>query len=342
MKAIVLFLMISFSAFANEEWDLWLHGALRRMAVLAHVELGALEDVVYQTPERMHFVYGLMGQLYDSGQEDRIRLADAIYKSGVELDSVLIEQVGYRWDDSMRLSFGDKVVLKAREISGGYIIGLYGNNNQIYEAMDSDIEEIRRAAEHRDVYMQMWSEFLNDTPRNFIIQNVWRRSIETARNARSRGFSEPVFLESHVAVALVPMIPSAPPQSNRVTPQLSRRSLERQRTPLSSRNATPRYLPPAPRLHPRTPPSARTLRRNLFEDADVLPVMDQFLDHGERESFNEFANREVKDKPPEARGSQADRLDTNVARELDNVDRSVGRVISNVGHTIQKIVRFRW
>jgi hypothetical protein len=367
MKTILLCLLVSLKSFATEG-DLWLQVSLRRMAQLSNIELGNVDDVEYMHPQDIHFVYWLMGQLYDTGKEDRVRLADAIYLSGLEMDNILIEQVGFTWDANVQLTFAEKAILKAREIAGGYIIGLYGDESQIQEAMLSTVEEIRRAREHQDVFFDMWTRYdAISKPR--IIQNVWRRSFERAIDGlvtADREIRAPILLNNTREPEVVELHPSAPPQSQPVTPGVRTRVNTRRNTPIGTGVHTPRtpYLagapsaphtprvpigmlaaafqsaPNTPQLRPRTPeqrpPTPRLTPRILFLDEVPMPPAVHFLaatfSNGEEEPFHDFFRIEVAAKGnikrPSGATAQMDRAHDHINAALDKVD-DAGRALTN-------------
>jgi hypothetical protein len=151
---------------AYEAESVELRGQIVRMAAIANVHLESVDDIHFQKSLEAHKPYWVMNLLYETGRMDFILLADSIYLSGLARDNCLIEVMGCRWSDNISLNFEDVLILKTRGMMNGYIIGLYGSENNMQQASCHLSLETRRAYEHRHIF--------NNPPPNCVILPKWK------------------------------------------------------------------------------------------------------------------------------------------------------------------------
>ena len=184
LKVILAFLCVNLHLYAIDSETTALRAQLYRMASLAHIPLEDLDDIHFSKPLEETAPYWVMNLLYSSGKLDRILLADAIYKSGLQLDNYLLKEMNFRWDTSLSLNYSEIAILKARDLAGGYIVGLYGTYQNIQDAAHSPSNSVRRAYENMQAYLNRGLQYQYITKRE-IVQKAWEAAYQCALQSLS-------------------------------------------------------------------------------------------------------------------------------------------------------------
>jgi len=274
-KVILTFIMVNVGAYAVDSDSITLREQIQRMASVAQIPLDSLDDIHFSKPLEERAPYWVMNLLYSSGKLDRILLADAIYKSGLRLDNSLIKEMKFRWDTSLALNISEILILKTRDLVGGYIVGLYGTYQNIQDAARSVSPSVRQAHQHLQDYLNRGSQS-QYVSKSEILQKAWA---EAYRNAfESLSFNNN---EWNIAFFFDPSVDEADPQMSHHLPRVL--------SPIHS-NASAPDLTPTRRRFPSVPPQ-ELQSDGTDEEGEVSPLADL-------EVFQTLSSRRSYVRPP--------------------------------------------